>query len=60
MRGDGVGVGLAVDEAAMVGIGIVVVVLGEELTDGGGATHEQRRRATSATPPSGFSSVGVF
>jgi len=59
MRGDGVGVGLAVDGAAVVGIGIVVVFLGEGLADGG-VTQEQRSSAMSARAPSGFSSVGVF
>src|SRR3989442_3542938 len=41
IRGDGVGVGLAVAGGGVVGIGIVVV-RGEELADVGGATHEKR------------------
>jgi hypothetical protein len=63
MRGDGLGVGLAVDGAAVVGIGIVVVLC-EELA-GGGATHEKSRRARRETTPrrvarGHLSSVGVF
>jgi len=54
---EGVGVGLAVDGAAVVGIGIVVV-LGEELA-GAGATHDTRRSAMSVAAPRA-SSVGVF
>jgi hypothetical protein len=65
MRGDGVGVGLAVGGGAVVGIGIVVV-LGEELADDGGATHEERTSAKSAIAArrrvarARLSSVGVF
>ena len=64
MRGDGVGVGLAVCGGAVVGIGIVVV-LGEELADDGGA-HDVRRNAMSATAARRvaleglLSGVGVF
>jgi hypothetical protein len=62
--GDGVGVGLAEGGGAVVGIGIVVL-LGEELADGG-TTHEKRRSATTAAAArrvarwNGSSSVGVF
>jgi hypothetical protein len=45
-RGDAVGVGLAEGGAAVVGIGIVVVLC-EELA-GGGATHEKRMSAKIA------------
>jgi len=64
MRGDAVGVGLAVDGAALVGIGIVVV-LGEELTDAGGAAHEKSKKTRRPAAPrvtrrGQVSSVGVF
>jgi len=52
-------VGLAVDGAAVVGTGIVVVVLGEGVADGGVA-QEQRSSAMNARALSGFSSAGVF
>jgi len=45
-----VGVGLAEGGAAVVGIGIVVV-LGEELADDGGATHEKSKRAKRIATP---------
>jgi len=45
MRGDGVGVGLAVDGTAVVGTGIDVAVLGEGLADGG--AHELTSSAMS-------------
>jgi len=45
MRGDGVGVGLVVEGAAVVGIGIVVL-LGEELAVGG-ALQERTKRTMS-------------
>jgi hypothetical protein len=47
--GEAVGVGLAVDGAAVVGIGIVVVV-GEELADGGTRQDIRRRAMTAAAP----------
>jgi len=59
-----VGVGLAEAGGGVVGMGIVVV-LGEELADGG-AAHETRRRATSeaiarrVAQGDRLSSVGVF
>src|SRR5437867_3486612 len=63
MRGEGVGVGLAVEGGAVVGIGIVVVRF--EKLAGGGDTHEARRSAISPTTARGvardtLSSVGVF
>src|SRR6266550_4534759 len=45
MRGDAVGVGLAVDGAALVGIGIVVVR--GDGDDAAGAAQEQRSETTS-------------
>jgi hypothetical protein len=55
-------VGLVVDGAAVLGIGIVVVP-GEELVDGG-ALQETRRRAMRAAAPrvtrDTLSSVGAF
>jgi hypothetical protein len=62
--GDGVGVGLAVEGAGVVGIGIFVGRL-EELADGG-VTHDVRRNAMSATAARRvgweglLSGVGVF
>jgi hypothetical protein len=62
--GDGVGVGLAVDGAAVVGIGILVVLC-EELVDGG-AMHDSRRSAMRGAAAwrvaraGRLSSVGVF
>jgi hypothetical protein len=63
MRGDGVGVGLAVAGGAVVGIGIVVGLV-EELADGG-ATQEKRKSAATARAArrvarGRLSSVGVF
>jgi hypothetical protein len=63
MRGDDVGVGLAVEGTALVGIGIVVV-LGDG-DDAAGAAQDMSRRAMSAAAPQvtrelGLSSVGVF
>ena len=46
--GDAVGVGLAVDGAALVGIGIVVV-LGEELAAGGATQDDINTSAMSVT-----------
>jgi hypothetical protein len=62
--GDGVGVGLAVDGAAVVGIGILVVLC-EELVDGG-AMHDSSRSAMRVAAAwrvaraGRLSSVGVF
>jgi hypothetical protein len=58
-----VGVGLAVDEARLVGIGIVVVR--GDGDDAAGAAHDVSRRAMRTpaprvTPEIGLSSVGVF
>src|SRR5260370_42183446 len=63
-RGDAVGVVLAVEGAALVGIGIFVIR--GDVVDSGGAMQDTRKRATSVAAArvvargSGLSSVGVF